>query len=422
MREAIQFTLGTNNAAFKSGLAEAKRGVAAFKSDVTSMVTGLFAGLGIQQLVSDFARVQDIADGLGTTAEAVQRVRGAAELAGTSVEVVGRAMAKLRSDGGDTLAKLGIDARAFAESGMDAQVLMIAEALDKIPDPQQRINVALEVFGAKGKEILPMLAQGYDSLKASMDGTLVASNETVRVLADADDKIAAFTNNIKVLAADAIGFLTTQIENLSSAALLAWAYLSNLPKGLDAAKDAAQDVIDAEQLMRWQREQQRSTPAAKAGAWVDRADVAGAAKEAKSAADYQAESAYRTIEEAKKAAHEKAKVEKEAADYQAESAARVLEDAKRAAHEKRVAAEREQKQAAAAAEEWMRNWYDSRQKDLGFASGISQVGQSGQRLAGVNYSVVNAEAEKGIRLQEEMRNYLKSIDEKKWTVEIPEAS
>ena len=65
--------------------------------------------------------------------------------------------------------------------------------------------------------------------------------------------------------------------------------------------------------------------------------------------------------------------------------------------------------------------FSERQKDLGFVSGIK--GQTdGQQLAGVNYSVINGESEKAIKLQEEMRDYLRSIDEKKWTVELPDAS
>ena len=50
------------------------------------------------------------------------------------------------------------------------------------------------------------------------------------------------------------------------------------------------------------------------------------------------------------------------------------------------------------------------------------MGEDGQHLKGVNYDVINAEAEKGIKLQEEMRNYMKIIAEKEWSVEVPDAS
>ncbi len=416
MKESLQFTLGTNNAAFKSGLAAAKSSVNSFKGEVTGMLTGMFAGVGLQQLVSEFARIQDIADMFGTTAEAVQRVKGAADLAGTSVEAIAKAMAKLRADGGDALAKLGIDAETFANAGMDQQILMISKSLDSITDPQQRINIALEVFGARGKEILPLLAQGYDNLKASIDGVTVASNETVAALARADDQLADMGNKLKVFGAESIGYVTRQIERMSAAALLAWTYTSKLATTLSfsAAADAGGEIIDAYQLTELQKDMKNGSPKkAGSGSWKETADPKAEKekdKSAKEADDYRVQQNIQILDAAKKSAHEKAQIEKESADYQAESALQVLEYAKKNA---KARADLEEKATKA--------MFEAREQSMGFAGGVTFDNTSGQRVAGVNYDVINAEAEKGIKLQEEMRNYLQTIAAKTWTVEVPDA-
>jgi hypothetical protein len=102
---------------------------------------------------------------------------------------------------------------------------------------------------------------------------------------------------------------------------------------------------------------------------------------------------------------------KDAAKERERLAEQAAEDAKQAEKDKEQAAQ----EAIMAA-------FEDREKSLGFASGIGSVGEAGQRLAGVNYGAINAEAQKQVALQEEMRNYLKSIDQKKWSVEVPEAT
>jgi hypothetical protein len=64
--------------------------------------------------------------------------------------------------------------------------------------------------------------------------------------------------------------------------------------------------------------------------------------------------------------------------------------------------------------------FRARQDALGFASGAQRTSiDSG--LLGVNAAVGNAEAQKSITIQQEMKAYLQTIAEKEWKVEIPEA-
>lgn len=121
------------------------------------------------------------------------------------------------------------------------------------------------------------------------------------------------------------------------------------------------------------------------------------------------------------------RAEKESADaakkQEEEIAALVEKNIQEAADLKekkaRDAAKAEER-AANIADEKKRAEFDERQKSIGFASGIDGASiQAG--LSGVNYSVINAEAQKSIQLQEEMAAHLRSIDQKNWTVQLPEA-
>lgn len=216
--ESIQFSLGTNNRAFTTGLNAAKQQVANFKGEVAGVLTGLFAGIGIEQLISDFARVQDIADQLGITAEEVQRVRGAADTAGTGIEFVAKQMTKATAEArkladgvaqidtagsgasrvGKAFEALGINVKDFVSLPLDQQLLAISAGMDGIPDEGAKIAAAIDLFGAKGKEMVPLLIQGQESLQAEFERTAVVSNEMVAQIAAADDDIARMTNTVKV--------------------------------------------------------------------------------------------------------------------------------------------------------------------------------------------------------------------------------
>ena len=108
------------------------------------------------------------------------------------------------------------------------------------------------------------------------------------------------------------------------------------------------------------------------------------------------------------------KEQEQAADKAQKERDRAIRDAEKLAEKKKKEKEKADERA-------MKESFSQREKDLGFVSGIKQVGESGQHLAGVNYTAINAEAVKGIKLQEEMRMYLKTIAEKEYSVEIPDA-
>lgn len=481
---AIELTLGTNNSALKTGLDQARNQVENFKSQAHHILMGLFAGVGIEQLIEHFSHLQDMAETFSTTAEAVQRVDQYAQQFGTSVDGVAKALAKLRSDGGDKLAKLGIDAKEFAAAEMDQQLIMIAEALEQVTDPQERVNRAFEIFGPRLKEVLPILLAGGEAMKEFFGGAAVASNETVATLDAAGDKLTELKNITTVAAAYIFSGIDKFVKSIANGMSSAFSIVVNgvgragealsalgrgdfkgvktaMSAGLDDMKTRASMAMqDLGEIWKGGLVPTRNKKLDKMDGSSD--DVAGGGKERLSLAErlkaLQEDHDRKQLDTAvrlKQLAEERAMLEIKLFATQADEAERkkTLEDQlvanrketlsleDRAAKDQEAAAEKvakakesAEKNAALAAqkairdkerseEKAMKDAFAEREKNLGFVSGMKVAGSDqGQQLAGVNYDVINGEAEKGLQLQIEMRNYLKSIDEKKWSVELPDAS
>ena len=482
---SVDFSLGTNNSALKTGLNQAKHQVESFKEQTHEMLMGLFAGVGIEQLISKFAQVKHIAEMFDTTSEAVQRVSQLSEKFGTNIDVVARSLAKMRSGAGDAFGKLGIDAEAFTHAQMDQQLVMIAQALEKVEDPQQRINLALEALGPRMKEILPLLNQGSEKIREMMDGFHVASNDTVDQLHTAEQTITGLKNTVTVFAADIFAVLNKVMQSIGtviggtigmmsnglgrmgqgiSAALhgdlagVKTAFATNADDIINNAKSTAGQLHEiwsstgpkgegehhgggeaggegggpeekrlplAERLRALEEEHARKQIAtaerlkqlAQERAMLE-TQLFAASQEGSSLAGKKGEFEDKLVGNAKEriALEDKLKKEQEqAADEAQKERDRAIKDAEKLAEKKKKQQERNEERA-------MRESFAEREHNLGFVSGIKKVGEDGQHLKGVNYDVINAEAEKGIKLQEEMRNYMKIIAEKEWSVEVPDAS
>lgn len=483
---SVEFSLGTNNSALKTGLDQAKHSVETFKDQTHEIFMGLFAGIGVEQLISKFARVKEVAEMFDTTSESVQRVDQLAQQFGTNIETVARAMARIRSGKGDALEKLGIDAEAFKHAQLDGQLVLIAQALEQIDDPQDRINKAFEVLGPRMKEILPLLNQGSEKIREMMGGFSVASNETVDQLHKAEQNIQGIKNTVTVFAADIFGVINKIMlsigNGIGTALGLAGNGIGRIGQALQAlvhgdlggVKTALQaNVSDITEGISSGAKSLKEIWSGGSGGHGEgnkihgEADGAGdpsieAGKEKISLAErlkaLQEEHDRKQLsaaERLKQLAEEKVILEKKLMDMgdtdaakkksledqlvenrketlnqedrqqkeQEQAADQVAKEKDRADKEAARAAEKLEKDRARSAERKTMDSFKEREKALGFVSGGNLPGAgTGQTFAGVNYSVVNGEAEKGIKLQEEMRNYMKALAEKEWKISVPDAS
>lgn len=442
---AIEFLLGTNTRPLKSGLNEAKSQVSEFKASVGKQLAGLFSfGIFVSQLKSvseEFDRVQKLGQMFGESAETIQRVGMAASLAGADMEQVGTAMMKATknamdaANGSETLARdfkrLGINAAEFVNLPLEDKLTQVSAGLVNIEGDGERGTIAINLLGRAGKEMLPLLLQGPDALTESMKLAVVATQAQIDKMAELNDELEVVNRNVKTTfgqwavesatftqdTGSMLGGLLAVAKGKFSAVGLAF---SQMVKGdikgsletvfsqgsfaqdlLTAARIAAPEVEARTQASKERTEIRRRVTKPLA----EETGEIGASKKAIGEID-------------KNIAAEIARMDDDSNKRAELSQKQISKDAEESNRAKIKAAQ----DAGRIEEDKMQFILDMKQRSLGFASGISADGGFGQHLAGVNYAVINQEAEKGIRLQQEMANHLKEIAMKSWKVEVPEAS
>ncbi len=170
---AMQDNLSGPMGKLQKKLGISSRQIAAAATAAVAVVAGALA-----KAIFDYAKagdeVQKLALKTGFTTEALSELRHAAELSGSSLEGIGKAvkrMAKFLEDGKDglqtttrDLEKLGFTVEEFKGLSPEEVFFKFANAIADLEDPLQRVAIAQNVFGRAGTDLLPMLAQGSEGM------------------------------------------------------------------------------------------------------------------------------------------------------------------------------------------------------------------------------------------------------------------
>jgi hypothetical protein len=183
---AVKLTCSTG--AFAAGLASATKPVASFASAVagTSLkVGGLVASLGglistgavvalVKSSIESIGALNDQAAAIGVSAHALGQLQYAAQFAGVGTEALSGGLLKMQRNlaeaatgsgpAADAIKTLGLDAKTLANSSPDQAFKLIADAMSKVENPAQRVQLAMDVFGKSGASLLPVLTQGKNAL------------------------------------------------------------------------------------------------------------------------------------------------------------------------------------------------------------------------------------------------------------------
>jgi hypothetical protein len=262
----VTVTIGSKNSALDTGLAKAKSAVDGFATSTSNSfkqvggnmlaafgVTAILAG--VKSLFDEFGKVQDLSDRLGETAESLQRIGNVSELSGAGLETVakaaqkvnGNALAAVKGNGelAEAFTTLGVNAADFVNLPLEEKLIALAGAYESAGSDAEKMDAVIKVLGKSGAELIPVLKMGSDALREEFAGAAVASDEAVSALDNAGDSIGKVFQQIKVWGAEGINFVIKRIEALGVALAVAVAYVSNLGKGFDAAKQAAADAMQA---------------------------------------------------------------------------------------------------------------------------------------------------------------------------------
>jgi len=189
-------------------------------SSMLGTASGVLSTLGISlsagALVSFAKEVFAAADELtklhdttGISVEGLQRFQVAGDDAGNSIDELTSAVVKMEDKlvSGDksaagALAKLGLSFADLKGFTPENQFIAISDAIRLIPDPAERVNVAIDLFGKQGANVLPTLVRGFDDLKGA---TVGMSKETIKALDDAGDAFGKLWRAAKGGGGEALG-------------------------------------------------------------------------------------------------------------------------------------------------------------------------------------------------------------------------
>lgn len=211
-------------------------------------------------------------DRTGLSVEALQQFQIAGDDAGNTMDELAAAVVQMenRIAGGDksavtALNKLGLSLEEIRRLSPEDQFIAISDAIRQIEDPAEQVNIAMDLFGRTGANVLPTLKRGFDDTRHAV---VTMSNESVAALDSAGDAIGRFAISLKNLVGEGVGQLLLaftdplgetkrQLDALAEAAVAAAPKIAGIaPPGLpdDLAEIEAGLTKNAEALIKQQLE------------------------------------------------------------------------------------------------------------------------------------------------------------------------
>jgi hypothetical protein len=164
-------------------------------------------------------KVQDLAEKIGISAEAVQRFGYAAEQSGGSIDAIAAAIFKMNQQiaEGDkstihALTDLNLKLADLRQMSPEQAFTTIADALQQIENPMDRARIGTELLGKAYGDLAAAIASGVTDVGAAMD---VLSNDTTRRLAEAEDAWVKLRNRVVVVTGEIIAASMRAAEEAS---------------------------------------------------------------------------------------------------------------------------------------------------------------------------------------------------------------
>lgn len=127
-----------------------------------------------KQAVENQAAVQDMADRLGTSSEALTRLEFAAKQTGVSTEKLNQGLqrqtrriaeaAKGTGEAKNALKELGLEAGALNQLRPEEQFKVLADAIEGVENPADKVRIAMKLFDSEGVALLQTMRGGSAQL------------------------------------------------------------------------------------------------------------------------------------------------------------------------------------------------------------------------------------------------------------------
>lgn len=224
-------------------------GLSGIGSEIRSSLVGALAGIGIGQFIrstfEQFGRINDLAQQFGVSAETLQRFGQVASESGSNIEQVAVAFSTLtrnlqgaQSGTGaqaEALQKLGLSAKDLANLSPEQAFLRLADALAGASNRNESYAAALDLIGARQRNLIPLLQQGSAAILEQANQVQVASDEIIAKADEVGDRfsrlgqqvtaglgpVAVTLGNIFLDAFESIKTRVQQLAGFITSALLA---------------------------------------------------------------------------------------------------------------------------------------------------------------------------------------------------------
>ncbi|MEE9609545.1 MAG: hypothetical protein V3U03_17545 [Myxococcota bacterium] len=246
--KAVQVLKRVTLAAFRTMRRAARLVGRAFKAMLgpIGLITAALGGLGAVAIFRSFVRLAGQMDevakrarAIGISAQDVQELGFAAELTGTSVDLLFKAVQRVTRAAGeaagiggaaplktylDVFEALKIEVGEFVKLDATEQFLQFGDALRALEDNTLRLTLAMRIFGARNLAILNLMNESSDAIRAARiearELGIVLGDEALRVFEDFIDAIArlkgAFRGVRIVIALEFIPLLLDLFESLKN--------------------------------------------------------------------------------------------------------------------------------------------------------------------------------------------------------------
>lgn len=150
-------------------------------------------------------------DKLGLTVNELAAFQQAAGLAGVSIEQLDTALVKMQDNVAEAFRKNGPAREALEQLGLSPSTLRgmtggqrfaeIANAISKVADQGQRVNIAMDLFGRQGAQMLVLMQNGADELIKAQErvrdiyGTL--DRAQIKQIEDAHDALTILREHLR---------------------------------------------------------------------------------------------------------------------------------------------------------------------------------------------------------------------------------
>lgn len=208
----------------------------------------------IREVVNDLMETAEMmdevgksSDKLGIATESFLSLKWAADQSGVSFESLDKSLVKMSrnmseaaSGGGkavaDSLKDIGLTAKELMQLSPEEQFSRIADGLNALPSEADRIRVAMDIFGKSGADLIPLLAEGSEGLKAFREEAeqmgIIFSREDAARMEEMNDQINKMTTSL--------GSLKIALLNMSAPTVTAGAKIvTDMLNGTDSAESRA---------------------------------------------------------------------------------------------------------------------------------------------------------------------------------------